>query len=299
LSSLSGRHPLSATIAAETVKRYVVDPTARIQLHDLIVRETRELCTRLNQENFPQGTPFNKDTRNARCKQLEAISEVLLAAFPPLVFWGDSQVINSWVTRSIQMVGTSWHVVGGHMHGEWMRVMRYPALLLTYAAGLAALTRKEFSSLREFLENSIVDESGASRPVILNVYPGSVSSQRDERTGTARDEFLGYHIHLLLRPHFRDIIPSDHDYLATFHLFEYILALVVADLRNGGAYWPTWFAAGARFVKEGPSQLIDAEIARNDVPLVKAGFFKGSLERLKSIKPSLDEKLAQYALETW
>jgi SIR2-like domain len=142
LAYLNGRHPLSAKAAAATVKRYVVDPAKRIPLHDLIIHETQELCARLNQENFPQDSPYNPNAVYERCKRYEALSEVLLATFPPLVFWGGSQV-NEWVTTSIQMVANAWQSVSGTIWEDWRRIAHYPALLLTFAAGFAALSDKQ------------------------------------------------------------------------------------------------------------------------------------------------------------
>jgi hypothetical protein len=295
LAYLEGRHPLSATAAAEAVKRYVVEPGSRIQLHDLIVRETRELCGRLNRENFPQDTPCNQDTIYERGRKLEALSEVLLAAFPPLVFWGDSRV-NEWVTKSIQMVANAWQSGPGEIWDQWTRIARYPALLLTFAAGLAALAEKKFGALHEFLLVPTAVGLERSGPLILNFPVGLWPLRQDPRTGKAQKVILGYHVHQLLRPHFRDLIPNDPDYISTFHLFEYILGLVIVNLKHGGAYWPTWFAARG-LMGESPSQLLDAEIARNDVPLLKAGFFDGSLDRLKEAKTALDKHLDSYALE--
>jgi hypothetical protein len=295
LTRLNARHPLSAKAAAETAKRYVVDPAARIQLRELIIRETRELCAGLNQENFPQGTPYNKNSVYERCKQLEALSEVLLAVFPPIVFWGDSPV-NAWVTTSIQMVANAWQTVSGTIWEEWKRVARYPALLLTFAAGFAALAEKKFTALREFLLTPTADDVDQSRPLLLSFPPPRMPLHRNQQTGQVQNELVGYHIQVLLRPQFRDLIANDRDYLSTFHLFEYLLGLVVVNLTNGRNYWPTFLAARG-LMGESPSHLLDAQIARNDVPLLKAGFFEGSLDRLKQAKTKLDQHLENYSWE--
>jgi hypothetical protein len=120
--------------------------------------------------------------------------------------------------------------------------------------------------------------------------------QLDQRTGQTLKELVGYHIQVLLRPQFRDLIPNDRVYLSTFHLFEYVLGLVVVNLTNGQNYWPTFLAARNR-LHESPSHLLDAQIARNDVPLLKVGFFEGSLDQLKQAKTKLDQKLENYSWE--
>jgi SIR2-like domain len=294
LTYLDARHPLSAKAAAETVKRYVVDPAARVQLHDLIIRETREFCARLNQENFPQDTPYKPETVYERCKRYEALSEILLAAYPPLVFWGDSHAIEL-VTTSIQMVANAWQTVPGAFYDEWKRVAHYPALLLTFAAGFAALKTEKFTALRQFLLSPTADDVTRSQPLLLGFPPPRMRLHRNQ-TGQVLNEVVGFHVQVLLRPQFRDLIPNDRDYLSTFHLFEYLLGLVVVHLTNGRNYWPTFLAA-RDLLHESPSHLLDEQIARNDVPLLKGGFFDGSLDKLKEAKTVLDQHLEKYGSE--
>jgi len=299
LESLDARHPLSAKAATATVKRYVVDPAARIQLHDLVIEETRKLCAALTQENFPQGTPPTKEEHYGRCRRLEALAEILLATLPALVFWGDPYV-NDWTAKSIEMVGNAWRTTSGTYHSQWSRVARYPALLLIFATGLAALAAGKFMALHEFLTSPVCDNFGQSGPLIFNLPVGSVSSQKDQQTGQATDLFLGYHVQLLLRPHFQELIPDNRDYLSAFHRLEYILALVISDLSNGTRWWPTWLSHRSH-IAESPSRLIDEEIAKlgSDMPLLKAGFFGGSADRLKEMKTKLDENLTKFSHGFW
>jgi hypothetical protein len=300
LESLDVRHPLSAKAATVTVKRYVESGT-RIRLHDLVIEETRKLCATLTQENFPQGTRSTKEERYSRCRRLEALSEILVAVLPTLVFWGEPYV-NAWTTKSIEMAGSAWQTTSGPIYPEWSRVCRYPALLMIFAAGLAALSSQKFTALREFLTSPIYhDNFGQSEPLVFLLPVGSVSSRKSQQTGQADDDlFLGYHVQLLLRPHFQELIPDDRDYVSTFHLFEYILGLVISDLSNGSQWWPTWFSLG-RIMSESPSDVLDKQIAKlgSDMPLLRAGFFGGSLDRLKEIKTKLDEKLAANAFGVW
>jgi hypothetical protein len=297
LESLNARHPLSARAAAETVKRYVVDPGARIRLHDLVVDETRKLCANLNRANFPQDKPQTKEGRYSRCRKYEALSEVLVAMIPQVVFWGDSG-FDDLTVKSIEMVGNAWQTGSGY--AEWSLIARYPALLLTFAAGLAALSAGRLISLRKFLNETRYDHLGTSAPLVLNFPVGPVSS-RTNAQGKEEHFYLGYHLQSFLRPNLRDLIPDDRDYLPVFNRFEYLLGLVISHLTNGRNWWPAWFphTTAYRFGNSLPSTEMNNEIKKlgGDMPLLKAGFFGSSLERLKEIKAGLDTKLGQSAID--
>jgi hypothetical protein len=103
---------------------------------------------------------------------------------------------------------------------------------------------------------------------------------------------MSFHVQRFLRLRFNDLLVSDRGYLTNFHLFEYLLALQVADLTDGQRWWHTWLSHDPH-IAQSPADTLQQELDNQgaDSPLVRAGFCGGSLERIQEIKATLDAKL--------
>jgi len=97
LQEMAEPHPLSAKMAVATVKRYLVDPSAKIRLRDLIHEETEKLFTELSDPTFVAKTqlqPAEEVTR--RIERYGALCEILLSAIITGSYWenGDTTKLN-------------------------------------------------------------------------------------------------------------------------------------------------------------------------------------------------------------
>lgn len=300
LEDLAAPHPLSAKIAVATVKRFVVDPTARIRLHDLVYEETEKLMGNLSEPNFQ--TTSNRppaDELVDQIKRYKALSDVLLSIIVTGSFWGSSEHRDRWTHIVQRTVGTK------ETHGGMdylIRLKRYPALLLMYGSGIAALASGNLATFAAVLTGvKLRNDNNELKELCSVVYPQSVISKEFghmlpglERRHTPTND----HLHEVLRDYFREYLPNDEDFDYTFDRFEYYLGLVHADLnRKEWEEGKLWGPVGRfcwrnrDFNTEQRIYLkVDREIGAvgGDWPLVQAGLFGGSIDRARSSKEKYD-----------
>lgn len=293
LADLAAPHPLSAKMAAATVKRYIVDPTAKIRLRDLVHEETEKLFVGMSDPVFSANAQLTSQELTKRIEKYDVLCETLLAVFVVGCYWGEGAGANQWVNSLQRIVNPA--------GGNGMFLGRYPALVLLYGAGLAALAASNFEILSAVLTKTKArDDHGDDRPICSVVYPTAVMENGVGHLLPGLDRHHTPVSDLLfakLREPLREYLPRDEDYQDTFDRFEYILGLVHADLTRS-PYAGGWMGSvgcfawrGRRFGKQGMTpQRIGAEIDAQGAnwPLLKTGLFGGSLEQLKTAKSKFD-----------
>jgi len=240
LVDLAAPHPLSAKMAAATVKRYLVDPSAKIRLRDLVHEETEKIIGFLTPTAFP-----NKNSKEhplelvSRLEKYEALTEVLLGMFAVAGYWSDKANFTFW-TQSLKRVAN--HSTGGDGLTYLINLKRYPALLLMYSAGMGAIAAVRYDNLSAILESFTIRDNGKdllpasylnAESVVANqvghMLPGM------DRHYTPFSEYL----YAKLREPMREYLPDDKDYQNAFDRFEYLIGLVFAD-RHKREYQGAW-----------------------------------------------------------
>jgi hypothetical protein len=301
LRELERPHPLSTAAAVATVKRYLADSQHRIRLHDLIHEETETVQKDLASERF--STQVSSPTEEAlqqlihqRMHQYEALVERLMAMLAALSYHdtGESSYL---LTRCIERLAQPPRQNG---FKALIDLQDYPALLLSYAAGVAAVAAGRFRALSAVLrEPKYRDRTlNEKRVAIYKLHVWSVFEQthkRIPRPNAAREYTpVSNYLFDLLRPLLHDYLPDDSRYEETFDTFEYLLALTYMDLVRES--WSPIGRFGWRYTQRfeglteetwGRSPL--AEFARvelgkgGDGELLRAGFFGGSADRFREI----------------
>lgn len=302
LEDMDAPHPLSGKMAAATVKRYLVDPTAKIRLRDLVHEETERLFNEISGAAFGGQTDLQPaEELMKRIEKYGAHCETLLSVFVTGCYWGGDDAIKLWVT-SLQRITNLPDSGGGFDY--LINLRRYPALLLLYGAGIAAVASGNYQTLAAILTKIRArDEQGKFVPLCSEVYPYAVMEHKIghllpglERHHTPTSD----HLYARLRGVLSEYLPENEDYAETFDRFEYLLGLVHADLgrwkmENG------WWGPVGRFAWRNRhsyqtgrmTHKIQAEIETNgaDWPLLKAGLFGGSIEQAKTAKSEFDSFL--------
>lgn len=299
LEDMAAPHPLSPKMAAATVKRYLVDRSAKIRLRDLVHEETERLFGEINAPAFGGQTQLQPaEELTKRVEKYGALCETLISVFVAGCYYGEHDATKLWVA-SLQRIGNPSESGGGLVY--LLKLRRYPALLLLYSAGLAAVAAGNYATLAAILTRPKArDDQNKNEAICSEVYPIAVM-ERDVGhllPGLNRHHTpVSDHLCDKLRGPLREFLPRDEDYQDTFDRFEYLLGLVHADLNRWGVENGWWgpvgrFAwRGSRFNQEGStSQKIGAEIEAegSNWPLLKAGLFAGSLEQLKTAKAKFD-----------
>jgi len=298
LGDMAAPHPLSAKMAVATVKRYLVDPTAKIRFRDLVHDETEKLVGELNGNVFPAHATLNPAEIKQRIEKYDALAETLLSVIVAGCYWGDRQHLKLWVDCFERIANPT----GSRDGVTYLLNLRlYPALLFLYGAGLAAMAAGNYQTITSILtQPKVMNNNGKEAAICMEVYPRAVLEKgiADKLPGLERHHTpINDYLFDKLRSTLREYIPRDEDYQVIFDRFEYLLGLVHADLAryddgDGGWYGPIGcFKWRYSFNPEsGISYKIGKELeteGSNWAPL-KAGLFGGSVEQANTAKAKFD-----------
>ena len=298
LEEMNAPHPLSPKIAEATLKRYLVDPSAKIRLHDLVHEETERLYPEISGPTFSCQTQLrDAEEFMGRVRRYDTHCEIMISIVVTGCYWGDEGTTNHW-TNVIQRIANRANN-NGMVH--LLKLSDYPALLLIYAAGLASVASGNYGTLAAVLTNPrTLGRTGKNQEVCAVIYPMSVIESDFAKWLLGHDgqptEMSSY-LFAKLRGNFREYLPRDEDYQAVFERFEYLFGLVHADITRWSATTGWWGPVGLylkweRWARSQNSmrKRIDVEIESEgtDWPLLKAGLFGRSLEQLKTAKFEFD-----------
>ncbi|MFC1561258.1 hypothetical protein ACFL4V_02150 [Candidatus Latescibacterota bacterium] len=170
----------------------------------------------------------------------------------------------------------------------------YPALRVLYVAGISAYYYKNYENLRALLIEPKYRRDSQSEPLIITLNAPSVLKRNKGRElpGMERSNTpISDHLQATLRKGILPIIGSEDEYNRIFDQFEYLIALVEADLRptNDPCFWAPVGCFGWRESAGYKELADDAEKEKQNWPFFEAGFFKGSYDRFIEAKKKVDE----------
>jgi hypothetical protein len=139
LERISKPHPLSASMASATLKRYLPDARRTIEVHDLVSQEIERAYAEMSEEQFPAQQEWSAEELQSRVGNYEVIFEIPLALAINLARWGSNEHIRL-LTKSIERIANP----PGERSGKvvWIELRIYPATMLMYGAGIAALDER-------------------------------------------------------------------------------------------------------------------------------------------------------------
>jgi hypothetical protein len=298
LEEMNRPHPLSAKVAVATVKRYLVDDRYRIRLHDLVMEELNKLDEGLSDIHFPVGTPITSEEFRQRVQRYEALSEILLVIMITGCYWSEQSHQQLWA-KCLERLSYRPGAVSGVLALIDLRL--YPALLLLYGGGIAALSAGRYDTFGILLTKAMAKVESNDQPLVLAVNTWEIMEQNlGQQLPNMQNHFtpLSDHLFKVLREPLKEYLPHDIRYQEYFDRFEYLLALVHSDLiqkRDGRIRGPIgcfgWRGRGAFRLDEPPiMKEIESEVEKvgEHWPLLKAGLFDSSVERFQTIKTAFD-----------
>ncbi len=306
LEVLAEVHPLSAGIAVARLKKYLGEKRLTIRAHDLVMQETEWLHEQASERYFPLRAQSTKEEFASRVEKYETLTETLRGMFAVGCFWGDAQHLHIW-TSSLERIANPGMRFGGG--GTTLpRLAIYPALILLYAGGIGSVAAGKYETLTSLLTDARCMLLNERLPVALGVNSWEVMRDREKHLPGLEDRATptSDHLHGLLRGQFRGIIPDDDRYSECFDRFEYLSAIIFADLyekKKSRIYVPVGRFAW-RFEEDPEATImyrISLELERtgSDWPLLQLGLFEGSLDRLRSVKKKSDAFIAEVAKGWW
>ena len=276
------------------LKRFLVDERHRIRLYDLVSEEAEKLYRELTESNFPTNAPVTDQEFVRRVHRYEEVSEELVSMIIIGCFWAEKNQELLWA-KVLQRIGNA----AGRRHGiePWVSLQSYPALLLLYAGGVAAIANEKYAALEALLSKPrFIGPDGDCR-LMDGLAPSSVIP--DERLGLllsgggAGPAPVSTYIFTFLRERLREFVPFDYAYDEIFDRFEYLLALVWIDESPVAAILDRVplgrFAWKESSILQGGASVegkMSAEVTQQgkDWPVFRAGMFGGSMQRFISAR---------------
>jgi len=287
-------HSRRANGPRSLLKRFLVDERHRIRLHDLVSEETEKLYSQLTEANFPTNVSVTDEEFIRRVHRYEELAEELVSIIIIGCFWGEKYQEFLWV-KLLERIASA--AGPRHPSNPWFSLQSYPALLLSYAGGVAAIASEKYTTLEALLiKPRLIGPDGDWR-LMDGLSAGAVIenerlSQILAGGGTPHAPVSTY-LYALLRERFREFVPSDHVYDEIFDRFEYLFALIWIDESIIGARLDRVplgrFAWKEVSVLQGGASIegkMSAEVSQQgkDWPAFRAGFFGGSTQRFLSAR---------------
>jgi hypothetical protein len=294
LEELQRQHPVSAKLAAATLKRLLPNPLNKIRVFDLVSEEATRIHEELGSPRFPMVVDnFEDDDMPRRMHQYESLIESLQWMLIVGSYWGAEEQKPLW-SRSLELVAD----VSTESNGvaPLINLRRYPALVLLYSAGIAAVAASNYESLRAVLieAQGQLNYPTKSLPLasVLNPETVVLGGWAQRTLGESQEYYFprSEYFYRLLREPLKEILSiggGQHD--KAFDRFEYLFALVNADqkakhtLTNQPRFTGRFFLPMEENFEEDIINVVDAELQKDGkewAPL-RAGFFDGSLESLE------------------
>ena len=293
----SSDDPESVAVAVAQVKRYLPRPEDRIRYADLMRAATEDLVRATSDDEFPVS--MQKITYEEcvdRMRRYTALADRLLHLVATAAHWDQDPEISE-IVRLLRRLTEVADVRGGEV--VLVELLRYPALLALYAAGIALVDREKYLGLNAVLSCEVRTDN-EQRPLVTVLSLHEVAGRIDDwlRQETGKRTPIGKGLYEDLRAVFSDLIPSDERYQDVFDRFEYLQSLAQIDCRlsakqgsslSGGCF--EW--RGAPHSPEWPPNVANRELERDGdqwAPL-QAGMFGGEMARLERAKEDVEERL--------
>jgi hypothetical protein len=301
LESFARPHPLSAKVAVANLKRYIAEDRHKVLLHDLVAEETERVYERISGTDVPgRGTVPDAEKIPLRANYYETAVDTLLQLVIHGCYWGEKQHETLWIAAIERLANVD---RGGESFTDWIEMRRYPAMLLMYGGGLAAISSSRHETLMGLLTSAHVIENEKELPAAVELCFEKVMKFDVGRIlpGMAkRPTPVSEHVRDYLRPKIKDLVPREDQYDRIFDRFEYLLALVCADDCDKQGRVPRIPIGRFGWKDRDYGRHVSAEVADEFVkqgaewPLLKAGLCGGSLERLIAAQRVVDLHVASF-----
>ncbi|MYE32170.1 MAG: hypothetical protein F4X80_05875 [Chloroflexi bacterium] len=298
----SGDDPESVAVALAQLKRYLARRRDRIRYADLMRGATEDLVRDTSDDQFPPSVDrFTLRDAADRARRYTQLANRVTHLVAGAAYWGEEAHVQE-ITTLLRRLAEAPR--SGSRQTLLLGLVRYPALLGMYAAGVAMVARQEYTGLSAILSLDVRTDH-ERRPLLVALSPNRVLAPdiAKELRGAGRHSRItaSDELHEALRIPFSDLIPSDDEYADAFDRFECLLALAEADWWIASERTPNFslgrFSRHLGLVSPGPLSLVADELERDGTawPPLSAGMFGGDIARLRAAKAAVDDWAAKFA----
>ena len=240
IEDVTAQPPSSAALAVAEAKRYLVDDSGRIRLHDLLLAEaerTKEQAAAVHLR--PAETDLNEYAD--RASLLEASVSVLAPLVATVCQWGDERHIESVLEALVRVVDTTPR--NGIVH--LLSLRNYPAALVLSAGVLGAIAGRKPRTVAMLLRTPLDDAQGRTMTagtllVPEMIFEGNLVMPLAQKRRGANQNFLvpvNEIFHDAVRPFLHDQFPEDRRFDDAYDEWEGVAAMTFAQARStSGGY---------------------------------------------------------------
>jgi len=284
--------PTSPRIAVARAKRLLSSDQYRIDFHDLVMRELKEVRRKTSLEVMPLGSPTcDKQSYPRRVEQMAAACSVLVPVVATGVRWGEGTHDEIW-RRCITLLARS-EFRSGSSNRAWSQLQYLPACFIAYSACAAALVTRRFDVFRlVFLEAQTVEAGYEPMSAIEKIGVGSVfmpdAAQSLHGSASKRQTPGSDWMIKKLESMLIDVLSPEVQFEELWDEMELIISLISADVTVGALLgrfmWrrANWTQSGNSLIQKVESELDQLGENARDHPLLAAGLFEGDAERLRA-----------------
>jgi hypothetical protein len=288
----------------EQLEEYLTDPAMATKARTLMIDEAKKLYAALNDPEFLKK---DEDGRYAaiveRMTEYEALVRPFLDLFAAGCHGGGEWLGLIW-SEALTIIANPVDRPRGA--DALVRLRRYPALLLLYAGGVAAIAGNNYGNLAALLRQTQVRCYSPNKAVSFGLAPGRIVASDDEKQLQEKWHRMPFNCHVvnILREPLDRYVHNEDQYMENFVRFEYLYALASEAQGNGliaGSF--TWESEQMRGLQRYPQtnvwivQDTEEELSRlgADWPPLRSGLFDKSFDSFRAFKKEVDVKVAEAA----
>jgi hypothetical protein len=232
-------HPLSAPAAVAALKRYLTRDGDLVTVHDLVLGEAHFVRSgAMNDKLRLEQTDPTEDAIRAHVSALENRAAALIALMATGCHWGRGAHERIWPkalgrAADLRDAVLSERTQSGRTDNwAWNNLRYYPATLALYAGGIASMAAGHWRILVALLMQPI--RRFDPQPAIIELNSQAIMDAAVQREALGNVNVLtplSERIFRVLRTPLRDLFADEAAYEPMFDQFEYLIAMVVADVR--------------------------------------------------------------------
>lgn len=305
VSKIKATHPVSLEILIETAKDYLVDEVHRIKLHDLIVKETELLISKLSTAQFSVANHISGDDVKDRLDAYFAATTPLAKLFQLGAMWSKETQYSIFVESFNRLTNHCCATRGGAT--DLISLHRLPLTILLYVSGISGFCNGSMGLFNYLLNHCVVPKRYNDETThlletlnLMSVYaePLAKGITGYDRHKTAQSDQFGERLWTLLP----ELASNQEAFNKRLDYFEYLLGFKYAcdlggepEVRGQGDKPSLWGPIGS-FAWRGKDlpKLSNEEIERmkNDWIGFKSGLFKNDAI-FKTKKEAFDHFIKQ------
>lgn len=307
----SGSPAIQVQTPLQQLEEYISDPRKSIAQNKLIISETRKLHEALNTDEFlRKDADEDFNALNIRIGEYDEITNGLVELFVLGCHHGNDEQNSIWAD-ALTIIGDITET--GAVPDRLLKLRRYPALLLFYAAGVAAVAGEKYKILSALINKTQIRRWRILQTVSEALPPATVVDSYDRKhlsEYSLNQMPLEFHLQIQLRPFLKEVVHTEDRYLDCFTKFEYLYALSSMEKGRGviqGSYM--WNSEAMRKYQQSYMRSripiiseTDAEIEKtgsNWLPFKNGVFASDDWDSFLEFKKASDEKFVKAVTDRW